>query len=156
MKQKLIMIFTVTAIAVLCASVFAGCGEGDKNSEATTTPSSTAVQPTTAKSTLPKNTATTGVNGASSQASAYNPAAEPDNNNDGNAYNQEAQSSADNNVNGAANSSPQSSAEENSGSNDNNDSNENSNNNNNNPEYPEIPGEGEIVIHGDKDYVGAD
>ena len=82
MKQKLIMIFTVTAIAVLCASVFAGCGEGDKNSEATTTPSSTAVQPTTAKSTLPKNTAPTGVNGASSQASAYNPAAEPDNNND--------------------------------------------------------------------------
>ena len=56
MNKKIITIFIIAAMAALSLSVFAGCGEGDKNSDTTTAPATTSVQPTTAKSTLPKTT----------------------------------------------------------------------------------------------------
>ena len=62
-------------------------------------------------------------------------------NNENEAYHSDAQSNADENSGEASNSNSQSSAD---------------NNANNDPDYPEIPGEGEIVIHGDPSYVGTD
>ena len=141
MKQRIITIFAVAAMAVLSISLFAGCGEGDKNSETTTAPSSTAVQPTTTKGTLPKTTVPTTAGSAESQANNYNSSAEQSYNNENEAYHSDAQSNADENSGEASNSNSQSSAD---------------NNANNDPDYPEIPGEGEIVIHGDPSYVGTD
>ena len=141
MKQRIITIFAVAAMAALSISLFAGCGEGDKNSETTTAPSSTAVQPTTAKGTLPKTTVPTTAGSAESQANNYNSSAEQSYNNENEAYHSDAQSNADENSGEASNSNSQSSAD---------------NNANNDPDYPEIPGEGEIVIHGDPSYVGTD
>ncbi len=141
MKQRIITIFAVAAMAALSISLFAGCGEGDKNSETTTAPSSTAVQPTTAKGTLPKTTVPTTAGSAESQANNYNSSAEQSYNNENEAYHSDAQTNADDNSNEASNSNSQSSAESNA---------------NNDPDYPEIPGEGEIVIHGDPSYVGTD
>lgn len=141
MKQRIITIFAVAAMAVLSISLFAGCGEGDKNSETTTAPSSTAVQPTTAKGTLPKTTVPTTAGSAESQANNYNSSAEQSYNNENEAYHSDAQSNADENSGEASNSNSQSSAES---------------NENNDTDYPEIPGEGEIVIHGDPSYVGTD
>lgn len=141
MKQRIITIFAVAAMAALSISLFAGCGEGDKNSETTTAPSSTAVQPTTAKGTLPKTTVPTTAGSAESQANNYNSSAEQSYNNENEAYHSDAQTNADDNSNEASNSNSQSSAESNA---------------NNDTDYPEIPGEGEIVIHGDPSYVGTD
>ena len=134
MKQRIITIFAVAAMAALSISLFAGCGEGDKNR-------STAVQPTTAKGTLPKTTVPTTAGSADSQANNYNSSAEQSYNNENEAYHSDAQSNADENSGEASNSNSQSSAD---------------NNANNDPDYPEIPGEGEIVIHGDPSYVGTD
>lgn len=141
MKQRIITIFAVAAMAALSISLFAGCGKGDKNSETTTAPSSTAVQPTTAKGTLPKTTVPTTAGSADSQANNYNSSAEQSYNNENEAYHSDAQSNADENSGEASNSNSQSSAESNA---------------NNDTDYPEIPGEGEIVIHGDPSYVGTD
>lgn len=141
MKQRIITIFAVAAMAALSISLFAGCGEGDKNSETTTAPSSTAVQPTTAKGTLPKTTVPTTAGSAESQANNYNSSADQSYNNENEAYHSDAQTNADDNSNEASNSNSQSSAESNA---------------NNDTDYPEIPGEGEIVIHGDPSYVGTD
>ncbi len=141
MKQRIITIFAVAAMAALSISLFAGCGEGEKNSETTTAPSSTAVQPTTAKGTLPKTTVPTTAGSADSQANNYNSSAEQSYNNENEAYHSDAQTNADDNSNEASNSNSQSSAESNA---------------NNDTDYPEIPGEGEIVIHGDPSYVGTD
>ena len=141
MKQRIITIFAVAAMAALSISLFAGCGEGDKNSETTTAPSSTAVQPTTAKGTLPKTTVPTTAGSADTQANNYNSSAEQSYNNENEAYHSDAQTNADDNSNEASNSNSQSSAESNA---------------NNDTDYPEIPGEGEIVIHGDPSYVGTD
>ena len=141
MKQRIITIFAVAAMAALSISLFAGCGEGDKNSETTTAPSSTAVQPTTAKGTLPQTTVPTTAGSAETQANNYNSSAEQSYNNENEAYHSDAQSNADENSGEAPNSNSQSSAES---------------NENNDTDYPEIPGEGEIVIHGDPSYVGTD
>lgn len=141
MKQRIITIFAVAAMAALSISLFAGCGEGDKNSETTTAPSSTAVQPTTAKGTLPKTTVPTTAGSADSQPNNYNSSAEQSYNNENEAYHSDAQSNADENSGEASNSNSQLSAESNA---------------NNDADYPEIPGEGEIVIHGDPSYVGTD
>ena len=130
MKQRIITIFAVAAMAALSISLFAGCGEGDKNSETTT-----------AKGTLPKTTVPTTAGSADSQANNYNYSAEQSYNNENEAYHSDAQSNADENSGEASNSNSQSSAESNA---------------NNDPDYPEIPGEGEIVIHGDPSYVGTD
>ncbi|MBU5462946.1 hypothetical protein [Lachnoclostridium sp. MSJ-17] len=143
MKKKNITILAVAAMAVLTASVFAACGEGDKNSEATTSPSSTSVQPTTAKGTQPKTTVPTTAGSEDYQDNNYNSAADQQgyNNSENSAYNSDVQSSAEDNANESSNSSPQSSEE---------------NNGDKGSDYPEIPGEGEIVIHGDPSYVGTD
>ncbi len=143
MNKKIITIFIIAAMAALSLSVFAGCGEGDKNSDTTTAPATTSVQPTTAKSTLPKTTtAATANNNAESQVNGYSSAGDTDYyHSESENYNAESHASSESSYSNseADNSSSDVSSNDNSSS----DSNQ-----------AEVPGDGEIVIHGDPNYVG--
>lgn len=148
MKHKVVLILFCALTAVMPLMLLAGCGEDAASSETTTTKAATTAQPTTAKSTVPKTTAPTTTPHVSnvqnnneeyqndSSAEGYYAEQEDHNSDvpyDANVYDENADS----------NESPQESSKA-------------SKNHNNNDNYAEIPGEGEIVIHGDPDYVGAE
>ena len=135
MKHKVVLILFCALTAVMPLMLLAGCGEDAASSD-------------TAKSTVPKTTAPTTTPHVSnvqnnneeyqndSSAEGYYAEQEDHNSDvpyDANVYDENADS----------NESPQESSKA-------------SKNHNNNDNYAEIPGEGEIVIHGDPDYVGAE